>query len=174
MKWSAFINGDTKNTIFEGEEWVYAFSQCRTPVEAARYFNNIFENRWSMTSCEIADVRELCESSWPERFAMIKLFGHYSHTYLRLMLNKETIHDLRLEYFKFYKNELRDRFFTFIAEITPKGNIAVYTSIEMPGPDSDSEIIFCIFSPQGQQLKEWQSDIGPLAGTKFFALRDSH
>lgn len=174
MKWTFFVNGTTRNTVFDGQEWVKAFSECETPFEAAKLFNNHFDGAWWMTPYEIPDVDEREESSWAERYAMICLFKGKVRPMIRLFMTKEELAALNLDYFKFYYYELHDQWVLFRAELTPKGNIAVASSLASPGPDSDDDYIFRVYDPTGKPLTEWHSGSQPLYYSGYYELIEQY
>lgn len=174
LKWTDFVNGTTHNTIFNGQEWVKSFSEFETPSEAAKFFNKHFKGSWRMTAYKIPDVYERKVSSWDERYAMMCLFKRYVHPLIRIYLTKEELAALNLDYFKFYDGELRSQWMLFRTEFTPKGNIAVATSLAAPHPDSDDDYIYRIYDPAGQPLTDWQSGWQPLISSGYYELKDKY
>lgn len=174
MKWTGFVNGTTHNTVFYGQEWVKTFSEFETPLEAAKFFNKHFEGSWRMTAYEIPDVDERKASSWDERYAMMCLFKGYVHPTIRLYLTKEELAALNLDYFNFYDYELHSQWMLFRTEFTPKGNIAVVTSLAAPHPDSDDDYIFRIYTPNGKPLTNWQRGWQPLFSSGYYELKDKY
>lgn len=57
MKWTQYVTGTVKGTIFDGANWVEQFAMCETPLEAAKLFNTIFKDQWSMSTSEIPHKR---------------------------------------------------------------------------------------------------------------------
>lgn len=174
MRWSEFVRGSVKGTIFEDEEWVRAFVEFETVEEAARFFNKHFDGLWKMSADAIPCIKELHNSPWALRYAMMCLFHRGVHPLIRLFISKEELESLNLEYFRFRHYENHGRWMSFRTEFTPFGNIAVLDSFAPLHPDGEQEYIFRIYSRSGESLSAWQGGSAPLDSSGYYELKNNH
>lgn len=170
MKWTQYVTGTVKGTIFDGANWVEQFAMCETPLEAAKLFNTIFKDQWSMSTSEIPHIKELQATSWRERYAMMKLFSNGAHLQILLLMTKEVQEGLGSNHFKAGINSALDEWIQFEPQFTARGNIAVLSKWVSPGPDNDYDCVFRVYSPEGEPLTRWQSGDGPVSNSGYYDL----
>lgn len=173
MKWTEFVKGTVKGTIFEGANWVKSFAQCDTPLEAAKLFNTIFKDQWRMSTSEFPHIEELQATGWRDRYAMMKLFSQGANIQILLFMTKEEQDGLGHYHYKSGINSAHDKWIQFRPQFTTRGNIAVLSKWVSPGPDNDYDCIFRVYSPEGEPLTHWQSGDSPVSTSGYYDLIDN-
>lgn len=170
MKWNKYVTGTVKGTIFEGAHWVKQFALCETPLEAAKLFNTIFKDQWSMSTFEIPRIKELQATSWRERYAMMKLFSQGANLQILLFMTKKLQEGLGPNRFRAGIIRAYDEWIEFRPQFTMHGNIAVLSKWPSDGPNNDYDCVFRVYSPEGKPLTCWDNGDNPVDTSGYYDL----